>query len=80
MLIDINYSATYSGRYFGGCNDAFSVFGFLAFLLALLDLVIELMNNNNSGRSLRKPRRVDSSSLCHLHPKVVDQTIYFKDR
>ena len=25
-----------------GCNDAFSVFGFLAFLLALLDLILEL--------------------------------------
>ena len=26
----------------GGCDDGFGVFGFLAFLLALLDLLLEL--------------------------------------
>ena len=25
-----------------GCNDAFSVFGFLAFLLALIDLIMDM--------------------------------------
>ncbi|XP_071522433.1 uncharacterized protein [Panulirus ornatus] len=29
----------------GGCNDAFSGFGFLAFLLALLDLILELQDD-----------------------------------
>ena len=31
-----------SRTFSSGCNDAFSVFGFLAFLLALLDLIMEL--------------------------------------
>lgn len=37
----------------GGCNDAFSGFGFLAFLLALLDLILEL-NNDAAGRRRRR--------------------------
>ncbi|XP_068223799.1 uncharacterized protein [Palaemon carinicauda] len=44
----------------GGCNDAFSGFGFLAFLLALLDLILEL-SNDMAGRRLRRAS-VDSSS------------------
>ncbi|XP_066959482.1 uncharacterized protein [Macrobrachium rosenbergii] len=36
----------------GGCNDAFSGFGFLAFLLALLDLILEL--SNDGARRLRR--------------------------
>ena len=35
-----------------GCNDAFSVFGFLAFLLALLDLILEL----NMAKKRRRKR------------------------
>ncbi|KAK8390740.1 hypothetical protein O3P69_010447 [Scylla paramamosain] len=38
---------------YAGCNDAFSVFGFLAFLLALFDLIMELQNNMNMTRSVR---------------------------
>ncbi|XP_042876680.1 uncharacterized protein LOC122256196 [Penaeus japonicus] len=36
----------------GGCNDAFTGFGFLAFLLALLDLILELQDGNRRRRSV----------------------------
>ncbi|XP_045115379.1 uncharacterized protein LOC123506977 isoform X2 [Portunus trituberculatus] len=38
---------------YSGCNDAFSVFGFLAFLLALFDLIMELQNDSDMTRSIR---------------------------
>ncbi|KAK7084970.1 hypothetical protein SK128_021013 [Halocaridina rubra] len=49
------------GRFFipffsGGCNDAFSVFGFLAFLLALLDLILEFGSEDTN----RKRRETES--------------------
>ncbi|XP_063866316.1 uncharacterized protein LOC135103678 isoform X1 [Scylla paramamosain] len=49
-------SASYSlqGRMYGSCTDSFSIFGFLAFLLALLDLVMELQNMNETGRRRRE--------------------------
>lgn len=47
---------------YGGCTDSFSVFGFLAFLLALLDLILELqaMNNDTAAatRSFRRRREI----------------------
>ena len=45
-------SADYSEprTFSSGCNDAFSVFGFLAFLLALLDLIMEM---NGGARKKR---------------------------
>lgn len=45
------YRFLFSG--YSGCNDAFSVFGFLAFLLALFDLIMELQNDMNMARSVR---------------------------
>lgn len=38
---------------YGGCSDSFSVFGFLAFLLALLDLILELQGNRRKKRDTR---------------------------
>ena len=32
-----------------GCDDGFGVFGFLAFLLALLDLLLDLGGDNRSA-------------------------------
>ncbi|KAG0718197.1 hypothetical protein GWK47_052890 [Chionoecetes opilio] len=37
-----------SGGY-SGCNDSFSVFGFLAFLLALFDLIMELQDDADAA-------------------------------
>ncbi|KAK4293132.1 hypothetical protein Pmani_034147 [Petrolisthes manimaculis] len=39
---------------YGGCTDSFSVFGFLAFLLALLDLILELQAMNTTTRRRRE--------------------------
>ncbi|XP_068225053.1 uncharacterized protein [Palaemon carinicauda] len=43
------------GGGYGGCTDSFSVFGFLAFLLALLDLILDLQMNmaGDGGRNVR---------------------------
>ncbi|KAK3880915.1 hypothetical protein Pcinc_014624 [Petrolisthes cinctipes] len=43
-------SDSVEGRMYGGCTDSFSVFGFLAFLLALLDLILELQAMNTTRR------------------------------
>ena len=43
-----------------GCNDAFSVFGFLAFLLALLDLIMEL---NATPAPVGRKKRFSSDNL-----------------
>lgn len=53
---------SYAG--YGGCTDSFSVFGFLAFLLALLDLILDLQANNadNNARHLRSAERERSNS------------------
>ncbi|XP_066960766.1 uncharacterized protein [Macrobrachium rosenbergii] len=66
-------SESAEGRFFGGgggyggCTDSFSVFGFLAFLLALLDLILDLQMNmagggGTAGRSVRSADGVDESS------------------
>ncbi|XP_064080689.1 uncharacterized protein LOC135197566 [Macrobrachium nipponense] len=67
-------SESSEGRFFGGgggyggCTDSFSVFGFLAFLLALLDLILDLQMNmaagggGAGGRSIRSPGGVHQAS------------------
>ncbi|MPC16822.1 uncharacterized protein LOC123499706 [Portunus trituberculatus] len=52
-------SASYSlqGRMYGSCTDSFSIFGFLAFLLALLDLVMELQNMDETTAETERRRR-----------------------
>ncbi|CAL4106420.1 unnamed protein product, partial [Meganyctiphanes norvegica] len=46
----------------GGCNDAFSGFGFLAFLLALLDLILELQADADMGGGTGRRRREASTA------------------
>jgi len=56
----------------GGCDDGFGVFGFLAFLLALLDLLLEL------GGDGRKKRSIGDEGICDLpnpHPQVREGTL-----
>ncbi|XP_023320981.1 uncharacterized protein LOC111695748 [Eurytemora carolleeae] len=48
-----------------GCNDAFSVFGFLAFLLALVDLIMRLQAGN-------KRRKREDSSTCTVRVSSQD--------
>ena len=50
-----------------GCNDAFSVFGFLAFLLALLDLILELNMNK------RRRKRFSPNSLIETGNKIIQE-------
>ncbi|XP_042221012.1 uncharacterized protein LOC121865562 [Homarus americanus] len=51
----------------GGCNDAFSGFGFLAFLLALLDLILELQNNTGTRRRREAGDWSGGEDLLSLH-------------
>lgn len=56
----------------GGCDDGFGVFGFLAFLLALLDLLLDL------GGDGRKKRSSGDEGMCDLpnpHPQVREGTL-----
>ncbi|XP_071542359.1 uncharacterized protein [Panulirus ornatus] len=46
-------SSLVDGRMYGACTDSFSVFGFLAFLLALLDLILELQDMDDGTRRRR---------------------------
>ena len=50
-----------------GCNDAFSVFGFLAFLLALLDLILELNMNR------RRRKRFSPNSMIETGNKIFQE-------
>ncbi|KAG7173417.1 hypothetical protein Hamer_G018703 [Homarus americanus] len=54
--------ASAEGRMYG-CSDSFSVFGFLAFLLALLDLILELQAMNNTGGTRRRRAAEDDTDL-----------------
>ena len=45
-------------RQYGSCTDSFSIFGFLAFLLALLDLVMELQDMDTTDAGARRRREV----------------------
>ena len=49
-----------------GCDDGFGVFGFLAFLLALLDLLLDL----NEKRRKRGAEECGGPSLASSHPQV----------
>ena len=60
-----------------GCNDAFSVFGFLAFLLALLDLIMEL-NMMAAGRKRRK-RFSTPDFLTEGYKAIEDWTNIYDD-
>ncbi|XP_037794985.1 uncharacterized protein LOC119590388 [Penaeus monodon] len=50
----------------GGCNDAFTGFGFLAFLLALLDLILELQDGNRRRRSVQEELSKDPDIFMTL--------------
>ena len=50
-----------------GCNDAFSVFGFLAFLLALLDLILEL------NMSKKRRKRFTPSNFVEDGQKIIQE-------
>ena len=58
-----------------GCNDAFSVFGFLAFLLALLDLIMELnmgdMAAGGGDAGFKRRKR----SVSNHHPQMREGTL-----
>ena len=54
-LCPVSYLTSRARTFSTGCFDAFTVFAFLAFLLALLDLILELQGD------ARKKRSIDSS-------------------
>lgn len=54
----------------GGCDDGFGVFGFLAFLLALLDLLLELGDDGRKKRSAEGVCKVPNP-----HPQVREGTL-----
>ncbi|XP_042887299.1 uncharacterized protein LOC122263061 [Penaeus japonicus] len=59
---------------YGGCTDSFSVFGFLAFLLALLDLVLELQGNRRKKRDILGTEDFDLKSECQSQEEVQQAT------
>ena len=59
----------------GGCDDGFGVFGFLAFLLALLDLLLELGDDGRSGLlhnhlTTKDAVFVSKQSHCYHYPNL----------
>lgn len=72
-LITIKISSRFIIPFFsgsGGCNDAFTGFGFLAFLLALLDLILELQDGNRRRRSVQEGLIMDPDILMTLALEV----------
>ena len=63
MWREMGLQETYEGEARDGCNDAFSVFGFLAVLLALLDLLIEL---GDDGRRKRDAGQGNTLAQCSV--------------
>ena len=57
-----------------GCNDAFSVFGFLAFLLALLDLILEL----NMNRKRRRRFAINDDLLQNENETIQNWNRFFE--
>ncbi|KAK7072004.1 hypothetical protein SK128_020726 [Halocaridina rubra] len=66
---------------YGGCTDSFSVFGFLAFILALLDLILDLqanMGGTGMPRGIRSVNNDDADtekdSLCQENAEMLQAT------
>ncbi|XP_047488984.1 uncharacterized protein LOC125039225 [Penaeus chinensis] len=60
---------------YGGCSDSFSVFGFLAFLLALLDLILELQGNRRKKRDARGVEEdVNLKAECQSQDEIQQAT------
>ena len=57
-----------------GCNDAFSVFGGLAFLLALLDLILEL----NMNRKRRRRFAINDNLLQNENETIQNWNRFFE--
>ena len=65
---DVSSSGRQFGGSIGGCNDAYSAFGFLSFLFALLTFI-----QNNGGRRKRSTHEVYNKSNIKDFNNVDDQ-------